>query len=441
MEESTVLVDTKNGKLRGIVQDDGIRIFKGVPYAQPPIGNLRFKRPLPPNNWEGERDATKFGNIPPQRKCDIEMLSKEFFENREIPKGSEDCLYLNLWCPPLREDEKYPVYLWIHGGAYDVGFSYETEIDGTKYAEKGVIFISIDYRINVFGFLTHPMLEQDGVKSGNYGIFDMIQSLKWVQENIEAFGGDKNNVTIGGESAGAMATQILLESPLADGLFHKVIQQSGGGFMDFPILNKTRDDVVKKSGEILNKLGVKTYEELSAKSTDEVMAALDGFPSFALAPYIDGELTDGKLHERIHSKRYKDVPIIIGSLSKELGMGSSRFFFYHMALNQCRAQLENKFTPAFMYYGDFNPPGDDNIGAYHALDLWYTFGTLDRSHRPMTEKDRKLSDLFISYWTNFIKKGNPNGEGLPEWVQYLYDSKMHLKLCDEGAYMEGARWF
>lgn len=431
-------VKIENGEIEGEVRESGTRVFKGIPFAKPPVGPLRFKRPVKPDNWEGVKDCKQFQKIPPQ-KYYPGFYEKEFFAEGK-PDQSEDCLYLNVWAPPLNPDKKYPVMFWIHGGAYEAGYCTEKEFDGESLNKKECILVTTTYRLNVFGFLTHPILESDGQKSGNQAIYELILALEWVQNNIEAFGGDKNNVTVYGQSAGAMATQILLTSPLSQNLFHKAIMQSGGGFMYMPQLRRTREDLIKASEKFLSTLNIKTYEELMNTSTEKISQAYQNFKMFELIPHIDGEAIISIHEENYDQKRSKNCPVIIGCLNGEFGFGSWRVL-YHMGLNLAKKHLENNFKPVYIYKGVFSPPGDDKPGCFHSADLWYTFGTLERCWRPFDEKDKKLSELFVSYWTNFAKTGDPNGEGLPEWTPYTAESKKHLKIDYESTNMESAHWF
>ncbi|EAX91290.1 Carboxylesterase family protein [Trichomonas vaginalis G3] len=432
------IVKTKYGDLQGVDLESGNRVYRGIPFAKPPIGPLRFKRPVPPDNWEGVRDATQFAKIPSQKDFKG-FYEKEFFPNGK-PENSEDCLYLNVWAPPVNPEKKYPVMFWIHGGSYEAGFSHGIEFDGDNIAKKECILVTTEYRLNVFGFLAHPILEADGQKSGNQALYDLILSLQWVQDNIEAFGGDKSNVTVFGQSAGAMLTQILLVSPMAANLFHKAILQSGGGYMVAPFLRNTYKDIVKTSEKFFKLMNIKTYDDLMSKTKEEIRKVYQDFPSLRLTPYIDGEIFPAKLEDCYQSKNYKNCPVIAGSNESEFDYLSYKYF-YHCNLNMVKKQSENGFTPVYLYYMTFHPPGDDNPGCFHSAELWYVFSTFDRCWRPFGEKDKNLSEMIVTYWTNFSKTGNPNSEGLPQWTPYTLQNKKHLKIDFEGTQMEDAKWF
>ena len=219
-----VQVKTASGTVEGIEVADGLRVFKGIPFAEPPLGNLRWKPPQPVKAWDGIKKAQTFGSAPVQDAGMAAMVG--------VPAPfSEDCLYLNVWTPAKREGEGWPVMVWIHGGAFAFGATSQPVFDGTDLAREGVVVVSVAYRTGVLGFLSHPELTQEGKgggRSGNYGLLDQIAGLKWVQENIAAFDGDPANLTIFGESAGGIAVSMLAQSPLAKGLFQRAISQSGG---------------------------------------------------------------------------------------------------------------------------------------------------------------------------------------------------------------------
>ena len=225
-------VTTNYGKIKGIDMGD-YTVFKGVPYAKPPVGDLRWKAPQRMEPWEGVYSATSFGNSCVQSFWRDDLYYPEFYADAEyIRERSEDCLYINIWAPNDNHGEKLPVAFWIHGGAFLGGYSSEKEFDGVEYCKRGVILVSVEYRCNVFGFLAHPWLsaEDENSRSGNYGILDQIAALTWVYENIEAFGGDKDNITVFGQSAGAMSTQTLVSSKATGNMIAKAIFQSGGAY-------------------------------------------------------------------------------------------------------------------------------------------------------------------------------------------------------------------
>ena len=265
---------TKYGQVHG-VQKDGYTVFRGVPYAKPPVGEKRFCPPEEPACWEGVYKADHFGCVCPQTEHEPDSFyGKEFYLDPEFGMNqSEDCLYLNIWTPANTVDEKLPVAFWIHGGAFMHGFSHESEFDGAAYCERGVILVTINYRLGAFGFLAHPWLsEESGVgRSGNYAILDQIAALKWVKENIAAFGGDPENITVFGQSAGCMSVQTLISSPLTENWISKAIFQSAGGYdtglnRDMPL-----SEAETIGQEFVELSGAKSLEELRAIPAEKIV--------------------------------------------------------------------------------------------------------------------------------------------------------------------------
>lgn len=424
----TTTVKTKLGEIEGVLSEDGkTAIFKGIPYAKPPVGELRFKRPEPVSPWSGKLDATEFGARCPQADmAGMPLYGKEFYDVK-LPKESEDCLYLNIWTPEKNEGG-LPVLFWIHGGAFMNGFGSEKEFDGEGFAKKGVILVTINYRLNAFGFFAHPDLERENPEgvSGNYGCLDQICALKWVKENIEAFGGDGDKITIAGQSAGCMSVQGLISSPLAKGLFRGAILQSGGGIRSFA---GTPDksaiwEVSKKLLEILN---VSTLEELREVPAEKLRDAAFAVPTsggLGFTPHLDGWFLKKTTDDAALDGDICDVNYMIGSTSGDIGgsellQGAGKRF--------CENQLKLGRRPAYLYYFDRNLPGDD-AGAFHSSELWYEFETLPRCWRPFEECDYELSAKISGYWANFVRTGDPNGEGLPAFPAYTDSEKKRLCL-------------
>lgn len=426
------IVRVSSGELRGEVRSSGTRVFRGVPYAKPPVGLLRWKSPLPPDNWDGVRDAIEFGPSCPQPVSNG-FYAKEF-SSSSPKRESEDCLYLNIWAPPTNEASRCPVLFYIHGGSFILGSGDTVTFDGEAFCKKGCILVTINYRLGVFGFFASNSLE-----SLNFGLQDQVRALRWVHENIEAFGGDKENVTIFGQSAGAISVQLIIEYPPAHDLFHKAIMQSGGGFLNVPF-PQTKEEIIEKSKKLFEKLGVKTLDELKLIQADSLLeTANQTFQQMDLFPCIDNEFCFGFNKDIVKQKKYKNIPMILGSLTHEdIAMGEGSF--YNMAKNMCDQQVENKFENPYLYFGTFRLPGDDS-GYFHSAELWLVFGTFEKCWRPMGDKESKLSELFVSYWTNFAKNGNPNGENLPEWPCYSIDNKIHLNIGNEEAKAEEAKPF
>jgi para-nitrobenzyl esterase len=416
------------GKIQGVASaTKGVTVYKGIPYAAPPTGELRWKAPQPVIPWNGVKVADTFGAAAMQashvtsQRTEVKEFGqvdyiKEFYADGD-PKMSEDCLYLNVWQPSkAKKGAKLPVAFWIHGGAFMGGFGYEREFGGDAYARKGVILVTINYRLGVLGFLAHPELsaENDRHLSGNYGLLDQIKALQWVRENISQFGGDPDNITIFGQSAGAMSVRNLMCSPLAKGLFARAIIQSGGGVAQ------------KKDGVVISKLpdyealgkkifGDKSIKEMRAMSYEELQKVffkycMDNRTFIMLSPVIDGYVLSGDLAQRVDDASIPSIPYMIGSTRDDMSftrMGES-------ITNFSLKLVENGYKPAYVYEFYHRLPGDGS-GAFHSSELWYMFGTLKNCWRPMTAADYELSNRMVEYWTNFMKKGNPNGKGLPLW--------------------------
>lgn len=458
-----MVIETKYGKLEGIDKGNYVE-FRGVPYAKPPVGELRWKAPQEPEAWEGIYQAFDFRNICVQEKHLSPPYDKDFYSNPEFDRPiNEDCLYLQIWAPKkaLKEavskkqageaglekpiqSEKLPVAFWIHGGAFLGGFSSEMEFDGKAYCERGVILVSVEYRCNIFGFLAHPWLtaESDRHISGNYGILDQIAALKWVYENIEAFGGDRDNITVFGQSAGAMSVQTLVSTELTDNMIAKAILQSGGSYggglhRDIPL--KEQEQYGAIFAEIL-KAG--SLEELRAKTTEEVQSAMGPFMEKALpaakglflTPTLDGHVLEGGYYELMDAGRIKDIPYMLGTTKDDIMVTPemvekgefSELYQGCIAFSQKLEELGRK--PAYVYYFTRNLPGDD-YGAWHSCELWYMFGTLDRCWRPWEERDRELSAQMLDYWVNFMKTGDPNGAGEEIWKPCTKEEPEIFEFC------------
>ncbi len=337
------VIKIDSGFISGKTQD-GIKIYLGIPYAAPPIKNLRWRASEPVKPWPGVKECTKFGSAPPQPI------------GANIGKTSEDCLYLNVWSPAKKVDEKLPVMVWIHGGGWSVGAASDPIFDGAKYAKKGVVFVSFNYRLGPFGFLVHPELVKESPyhTAGNYGFLDQIAALKWVKKNIAKFGGDPNNVTIFGESAGGLAVSLHLVCPLSKGLFNKVIAQSGGPYGTECMIPETRYEMKKSllEGEkFVAELECNKAENLvkamRSKTTDEIMAVYNKYP-FSLTPFAPGYkftpvIDDGYLFSKKPKKLFEenkqaDVPIIIGSNADE-----GTYFYSKLSVEDYQKWLKINF--------------------------------------------------------------------------------------------------
>lgn len=319
------------------------------------------------------------------------------------------------------------------------GYSSEIEFDGKAYCERGVILVSVDYRCNIFGYLAHPWLRAESEKniSGNYGTLDQIAALKWVYENIESFGGDKNNITIFGQSAGAMSVQTLISSDLTDGMIAKAIMQSGGSYgsglhRDMPLEEQ------EKYGEIFAEvMKADSLKELRGKSADEIMQSMGVFmekvmpmaKGLFLTPTIDNYVLKGGYYDLMDEGGIKDIPYMLGTTKDDILVTSemceknefSELYDGCIAFSEKLEELGR--NPAYIYYFTRDLPGDD-YGAWHSCELWYMFGTLDRCWRPWEAHDRVLSSRMLDYWINFMKTGDPNGEGLEPWKPCTKEEKV-----------------
>ncbi|BCS31030.1 carboxylic ester hydrolase [Luteitalea sp. TBR-22] len=461
-------VRTTSGLLAGTTADDGrVRVFKGVPYAAPPVGPLRWKAPQPPAAWTGVRKADAFG---------AQCMQGPLFDDIVFDRPpSEDCLYLNLWTPAAEASAKLPVMVWIHGGGYQVGASHEPRHDGVPLARRGVVLVTINYRLGVFGFFSHPALSREDPRgsSGNYALQDMVAALQWVRDNVAAFGGDPGNVTIFGESAGSFAVSTLMAVPSARGLFHKVIGESGAPFG--ASLTLASRDVAEANGEKFGgSLGATTAEALRALDAGAVLkAAATWQPWFVTT--VDGVVVPEPVATAFAAGRQAQVPLLAGwnadesrssvtlgptrptaasfaeTTRKQFGPAADALLQAYPAASDAEA-LESAAALAsdlFIGYGTWKwieahratgnapvyrylfsrkipvAPGQvrngkpvtaEDIGARHAGEIEYVFGTLDTVKGvTWTAADRALSDRIGAYWTNFARRGDPNGPGLPEW--------------------------
>ena len=428
-------IKTEKGLICGIETDDCVE-YRGIPYAKPPIGELRWKVPVEVEPWDGVLHADTFGDICMQELPDesnpiLAMFHREFYSDPDwVPKMSEDCLHLNIWTPKEITNRKLPVAVWIHGGAFQTGFDSEKEFGGAAYCKNGVILVSVDYRLNVYGFLTHPWLKDDSLHSisGNYGSFDQIMALKWVYRNISAFGGDPEQITLMGQSAGAMSTEVLLSSPLTGNIIKGAILQSGVSVHApiFPTPTMDEEEIIgKKFVEYTKVKDINELRNLSCEKIGEAKKRLDKWCfendiSLSMVPNVDGVLLNESVKDSIIQGRVKKIPYLLGTVGNELG-NEEKYIHDHghgILYEECLlwAKYLEQSSPSYVYY--FNPeiPGDNTFGAFHTSELWYTFGTLDRCWRPWKEKDYHLSNDMVSYWTNFIKTGNPNDELLEKWT-------------------------
>jgi para-nitrobenzyl esterase len=460
-ESAGPAVDAPAGKLQGL-SEEGLNVFKGIPYAQPPVGQLRWHAPVPLPRWAGTKSATEFGG-----SCVQPIAPTPNLYTDDVKPMSEDCLSLNIWAP--RNARNAPVFFWIYGGALVGGSSREALYDGAKLAARGVVVVSINYRLGVLGWLAHPQLSAEspmGV-SGNYGLLDQIQALHWVKDNIGAFGGDALNVTIAGESAGALSVMYLLASPPARGLFAKAIAESAYMITTPPLKDKKYGyDPAEQSGAALGaKLGAPTIAQLRAmdpvKLTDAAAAA--GFAPFGA---VDGRILPDQLVTIFDRGEQAPVPLLAGFNSGEIRslrvlapqppasaaiyettirsqyldladdflklypstnmnesiLGTTRDSLYGWTAERLAKKQAALGQPSYLYFFDHGYPAEDEAGlhGFHASELPYVFGYFDRTAPlwpkiPATAQETALSDAMIGYWTSFAKTGKPVAANAADW--------------------------
>ena len=457
-------VDAPAGAATGSLEG-GVRVFKGLPYALPPVGAARWTPPKALARWDGNRDATKFGPACMQ----LHSGPGNIYAN-DPAAMSEDCLTLNVWTPA--NASKAPVLVWIHGGALSGGYSHEAIYNGAKFAQRGVIVVSINYRLGVLGYLAHPGLSAESPQgvSGNYGLLDQIEALRWVQRNIEAFGGDPSNVTIAGESAGDLSVMYLMASPAARGLFHKAIAESAY-MISTPELKQARYGALsaEDAGAALGAtLKAPDIAALRAMDADKLVkgAAAARFAPFAA---VDGQVLPRQLVDTFDKGEQAPVPILTGFNSGEIRSlrmlapqpptssaayeKTIRDQYLDLADAYLRlypsASMENSIVaatrdglygwtserlvrkqtalgqPAFLYIFDHGYAAADGMGlhAFHGSELPYVFGTTARTppywpKSPPTTAEAKLSDAMIDYWTSFAITGQPKAAGQPDWLAF-----------------------
>ena len=406
------IINTPCGSLRGTKsKNEGVVAYKGIRYAT--AG--RFEYPKEVTSWEGIYDATHYGACAyqPRSFYNEENMPQKIFYYNEFRKGetyeySEDCLFLNVFAPEKTE-EKLPVIVYIHGGGFKGGCGNEKHFDEPIWPTKGVIGVTINYRLGPLGFAVLPELREEAGKTGNYGLYDQLTAILWVKHNIEAFGGDPDNITIMGQSAGAMSIQQHCLSPLSKGVFHKAVMSSGGGITK--ALSATQPEKYFDFWHmIMEKCGASNLEEFRAVPVDKFFAVWEenkkecmGGGSF---PCIDGELVVGSGTEMLEAKAQHNIPYMVGTTSHDMMPP----LLYGMGKGWCKAQN----SPAYLWFFNRRLPGDKH-GAWHSSDLWYWFGTLDNCWRPFNEKDRALAEEMTDRLCAFAKTASPNADGYVEW--------------------------
>ena len=407
-----------------------VSVFRGIPYAAPPVGPLRWKPPQMPLPWQGVYQAYDFSSIACQPGLPSGTPAGRLRAAGPPRPQSEDCLTLNLWTPARTPEERLPVYVWIHGGAYCRGSGAETALDGEGLAKRGIVVVTLNYRLGILGFLAHPELSRetpDGV-SGNYGLLDILAALHWVQRNIAAFGGDAQRVTLGGQSAGAMLVQWAAASPKSTGLFGQMIQQSGGGIEPaLPAEEKPLAWAEKLGVAALHFMGIPSIEQARAVPAQELIARAEQFKaSDALkellpepcenpfVPVVDGAVLPKGCYQAAQDGTLPELPLLAGSNLGEFGG------LFHRSLS---GWMQRRRGPTYGYSFDRQIPGRPS-GAFHAGELWYVFETLPRCWRPFTGADYELAGKMADYWAAFIKTGDPNGESRPLWPRYQQEENL-----------------
>jgi len=476
-------VAVTGGQVAGVpARDPSVTVFKGIPFAAPPVADLRWRDPQPVPAWKGVKKADQFGNSCIQTVVrERKPWTYEFMTHNSV---SEDCLYLNVWTAASGPAEGRPVYVFIYGGGNNEGSTAVPVYDGETLARKGIVVVTVNFRLGLFGFFTHPELTQETSyrASGNYGILDLVAALKWVHDNIAAFGGDPARVTVGGQSAGAGNTHVLTASPLAKGLFRGAIAESGSG-----ITGGTNRKLVEQEQmgvKFATAKGASNLRALRAMSWQQLQAPMPssgGEPfasNYRFAPVIDGYVLPSAIREVFAQKKQNDVPTLTGSNKDESGasphpdvtleqfrkLAAARYEeaaeeflqLYPAKTDEEAAMAQNNAardasrvstylwalerdktagTRVFTYFWDHALPGPDadKYGAFHTSEVPYVLGALTMSDRPFTADDRHIADTMSSFWANFIAKGDPNGEGLARWPAVGERPGLTMELGDKTA--------
>jgi len=469
-------VKTTSGIVEGVKPaSPAVRAFRGIPFAAPPIGELRWKAPQPVRPWKGVLKAGGFG----PRCMQAPVFSDMIFRDRADKPMSEDCLYLNVWTAAKSAEDRLAVMVWFYGGGFQAGSSSEPRYEGENFAKKGIIVVSVNYRLGAFGFFSHPELtKESGVHaSGNYGLMDQIAGLRWVKQNIAAFGGDPEKVTIAGESAGSLSVSALMASPLAKGLFRLAIGESGAFFGRPPAGSAmpTLGETEKTGTKFAEALGANDLAALRAKGAEDLLNAAQKDRSLQFWPSVDGYVLPKEVAAIFAEGGQAHVPLLAGWNAEEaswavvyakekptahtfpqqlrarfddrtaeilklypasndeeahksaIDLASDLFIVY---ITWAWLEMQNKTgqAPVYGYVFDRTPPvapdtkvngiSPKELGARHACEIEYVFGTLKSQPNPWENADFKISDAMASYWANFTKAGDPNGPGLAKWPVY-----------------------
>ncbi|HVS63467.1 MAG TPA: carboxylesterase family protein [Thermoanaerobaculia bacterium] len=473
-------VAVTGGEVAGALDADAeVAVYRGIPYAAPPIGELRWKPPQPVGRWDGVMTANSFGPA-----CMQTPYPEGSFYASPPVETSEDCLTLNVWTGAA-PNEARPVMVWIHGGALTRGSGANAVYDGTNLAKKGVVVVTLNYRLGPFGYLAHPELsaESEHGSSGNYGILDQIAALRWVRDNIASFGGDPDNVTIFGESAGSWSVNYLVATPLARGLFHRAIGQSGANFGDMVPLSsdaqESEEGTAEADGiEFAEAAGAATLADLRALPAEQIVATFTGAGrGFRTRGNVDGWVFPKSVSEIFAAGEESPVPVIVGFNAHEMttltpastvpatrdalldrvrrqygddrvdaylaaypadsdadaaasSYASGRDGLFGWQMREWARATTRNGRAAWLYYFTHEPviEGRD-LGAFHAAEIAYAFDNEGVSGRgEVGEADSRIADLVSSYWVNFAEDGDPNAPGLPEWPRYDLENEAYQEL-------------
>ena len=470
LAQSAPQAKIESGMLSGSTDANGVAAYLGIPFAQPPVGDLRWRPPQPLAPWTGVREARQFGANCPQDHGAFGPYTEEFISQGDF---SEDCLFLNVWTVGNSKTDKQPVMVYIYGGAFMGGSGSVAIYNGAALARKGVVVVTFNYRVGQLGFLVHPELSKESPHhvSGNYGLLDQIAALQWVKKNIQAFGGDPANVTIFGQSAGAMSVADLMTSPLAAGLFARGIEESGPAILRMPAMGGNDLQAREAAGvKFAESHGAHSLAELRALPAEEIARTAGGGMPIGGGPVTDGYVLPAEplAHQ---------VPLLVGMVTgdttigaammgqqppstvaafqqaaqHQFGAAADQFLKLYpvtqdsdvpamekaSAVEQARVTLDlwaaNQATRSgTVYTYDFDRPipwpAHPEFGAFHTADVPYVFQNLKVLDRPWEKADFQLSNDMSSYWTNFAKTGNPNGKGLPAWPAYVAGKHVTMEL-------------
>lgn len=449
---------TENGIVKGLPATNvRVTVYKGIPFAAPPVGKNRWRAPQPCENWEGEYEAYTFKNIAMQDTPGIGdgIYQREWSIDTGVPMG-EDCLYLNIWSSANSTEDNLPVLVWIYGGGYQWGYPYEMEFDGENLAKRGIIVVTINYRLGAFGFLAHPELTKEAPDAPtNFGTLDQQAGIAWVKRNIKGFGGNPDNITIAGQSAGGASVLNQLVYKGNKGLFNSAIIMSGiirnPYVTDKFITPQTLETAEEKGKTFFEFLGVKSLEEARKIPALELR---DKYTEYAgnharFAPCIDNKFIEGDPVAMIMKGDYNDVPLMSGNTEDEFHVNIPKEDFDKSGGLKTVNGIESAVKAVFektaelgkspCYYYSFGPdiPGWDNPGTFHSVDLWFFFESINKCWRPMVGRHYDLARKMCNYWAEFIAKGDPNGKDcdgseMPTWKPYSRQERNEMLFKSEG---------